>query len=110
MTQELQIIEKIGFEDGTTVALEDLPEALQAEVHQYNSWTAQQAEIAKKIAELEGQAKVISYARQGAYSVISQAANQYQQQITAQKAELDETPAPVDEQPNLPVDSQDPEQ
>lgn len=109
MTQELQIIEKIGFEDGTTIALEDLPEALQAEVHQYNSWTAQQAEISKKIAELEGQAKVISYARQGAYNVISQAATQYQQQITAQKAELNETSAPANEQPDLPVDPQDPQ-
>ncbi|MNC13050.1 hypothetical protein D3C75_607820 [compost metagenome] len=109
MTQELQIIEKIGFEDGTTILLEDLPEALRNEVHQYNAWTAQLAEIGKSIAELEGQAKVLSYARSGAYGVISQSAAQLQQQISEQKAEKDETSAPVDEQPNLPVDTQDPQ-
>lgn len=109
MTQELQIIEKIGFEDGTTIALENLPEGLQAEVHQYNAWTAQQAELLKKIAELEGQAKVISYARQGAYNVISQAANQYQQQITTQKEQEVEASAPVDEPTDLLLDPQDPQ-
>ena len=109
MTQELQIIEKIGFEDGTTVELEDLPEGLKAEVHQYNAWTAQLAEIYKSIGELEGQAKVISYARQGAYSVINQAATQYQQQITAQKEQEVEASAPVDEHSDLPVDPQDPQ-
>lgn len=101
---DLNIIEKIGFEDGSFLELADLPGPLQADVERYNKWTVELAGIIKELEALQEKHTTLVYARAGAYNSINQAAVQLQPQP---KEQTDETPTPVDSEPASVVDSED---
>lgn len=103
---DLNIIEKIGFEDGSFLTLAELPGPLQADVERYNKWTVELAGIIKDIETLQEKHTTLVYARAGAYNSINQAAVALQPQP---KEQTDETPTPVDAEPASVVDSEDPQ-
>lgn len=88
---DLNIIEKIGFEDGSFLAIADLPAPMQADIERYNKWTVELAGIIKDLESMQEKHTTLVYARAGAYNSINQAAVQLQQP----KEQTDETPAPV---------------
>lgn len=101
---DLNIIEKIGFEDGSFLNLADLPGPLQADIERYNKWTTELAGIVKDLEVLQDKHTTLVYARAGAYNSINQAAVQLQSQI---KEQTDETSAPVTADQASGVDSED---
>lgn len=103
---DLNIIEKIGFEDGSFLTVSELPGPLQVDVERYNKWTAELAAVIKDLETLQEKHTTLVYARAGAYNSINQAALQLQPQP---KEQTDETSAPVDAQPASVVDSEDPQ-
>lgn len=103
---DLNIIEKIGFEDGSFLNLGDLPAPMQNDVERYNKWTKELAGIAEDLVALQDKQTTLVYARAGAYASINQAAVQLQTQL---KEQFDETSAPVDTDPTSEVDSKDPQ-
>ena len=100
---DLNIIEKIGFEDGSFLTAAELPGPMQADIERYNKWTAELATIIKEIEDLQEKHTTLVYARAGAYNSINQAALQLQPQP---KEQTDETSAPVDAKPASVVDSE----
>ena len=104
MTTELRTIDKIGFEDGTTIELRDLPEELQQQVVQYNKWTTDEADISRQLNELTSQLNVIRYARSGIWAAINRSASQLQTEDPAR-----ETPTSVNEQTDVQVAPEDSE-
>lgn len=77
---ELNIIEKIGFEDGSYMTIDELPVAVQNDIQRYNDWTTQLAENIKQQQTLREQHALLIYARTGASSLISEAAAVIQNQ------------------------------
>lgn len=100
---DLNIIEKIGFEDGSSLSLAELPVPLQADVERYNKWTVELAGVIKELEALQEKHTTLVYARAGAYNSINQAALQLQSQT---KERTDETSTPVDSEPASVVDSE----
>lgn len=101
---ELNIIEKIGFEDGSFLTLAELPGPLQADVERYNKWTVELAGIVKDLEALQDKHTTLVYARAGAYNSINQAAVQLQPQP---KEQSDEASAPVTTDATSGADSED---
>lgn len=101
---DLNIIEKIGFEDGSFLTLADLPGPMQADVERYNKWTVELAGIIKDLEGLQDKHTTLVYARAGAYNSINQAASQLQPQP---KEQSDEASAPVTTDTASGADSED---
>lgn len=89
---DLNIIEKIGFEDGSFLTVDQLPAPMKTDVERYNKWTEELAGIIEDLATLQDKQNLVVYARAGAYASINQAAVQLQTQLQEQK---DEASAPV---------------
>jgi len=101
---DLNIIEKIGFEDGSFLNVADLPGPMQADVERYNKWTVELAGIVQDLEALQDKHTTLVYARAGAYNSINQAAVQIQTQL---KEQSDEAPAPVTTNQASGADSED---
>lgn len=103
---DLNIIEKIGFNDGSFLTVADLPGPMQTDVELYNKWTVELAGIVKELEELQEKHTTLVYARVGAYNSINQAALQLQPHSEAQ---IDEAPTPVTADQTSSIGSEDPQ-
>lgn len=101
---DLNIIEKIGFEDGSFLTVDQLPAPMKTDVERYNKWTVELAGIIEDLTTLQDKQSLVMYARAGAYASINQAAVQLQTQLQEQK---DETSAPVTADQASGTDSED---
>lgn len=101
---DLNIIEKIGFEDGSFLTVDQLPAPMKTDVERYNKWTAELAGIIEDLTALQDKQSLIVYARAGAYASINQAAVQLQTQLQEQK---DEASTPTDSDSTVPVAAED---